>query len=87
MPVAPPVPGAPPVLRVVRPDDDVRDVDLRAAGARRRQRAADAPAHVGLGEGARRAAGSRASVPDWADVLLGTAPARAPERGETPESS
>lgn len=34
-----------------------------------------------------RAAGQRASVPDWADVLFGTAPARRPSDGGQPDRS
>lgn len=94
-PVPAPLPSGPPVLRVVRSDDDVRGPAGTAADAA--TGAGSTPASDGEGGQAlrgdggtgrlRRAAGQRASVPDWADVLLGTAPARLPERDEEPETT
>ena len=99
--VAQAVPSGPPVLRVVRPvedDADHRDTSHRdAAGvADHRDAARDAgPRDAGDRNArdpaagpsrARRAAGARASVPDWADVLLGTGPAPLPH-GQAPERS
>jgi len=96
-----PAPTSRPLLRVVRPvevddgDEATGRAAARDAGSRvaRTAGADQASAATAPAGGSRRAAGQRASVPDWADVLLGTAPVRpspgeqVPRRGGAPEPS